>query len=983
MTAVADPRTDVAAPDDVAENPAHVEPPASSPADESSTSSAVEGAGWLGAGAVVVKMSQTAVLLLLAALLAPDAIGVLSIGALVLNITSAFTDLGTSTALVYWRGDAQRAARSALTLALALSGVVTAAMWALAPALSAALNTGDLGVQVVRGMMLCLPLMAVAGVGKELLRRALAFRRRVLPDMVGALVGAGLTVVLAVGGSGAMALVYGQVLQAALTMVLLWLLHPPVRPGWDAAHVRALLAYGASLAGGSILTLLMLNVDYLVIAHQLGAQEVGVYSMAFRLAYMPYLLVAVVIGGALFAHLCRTPADAVGTTTAEAAVVLQALVVPCYVGVLLLAPQLTLLGEQWAGGVPALRWLAAYGLVLSALELAMVTLKATGHTRDTLVLTGLHLALLVALLLALIGRGVTFAAVAQCLAGAATLAVAGVVVHRRLRGGGALPWRHLLLGLAPVAVGTATMVTAVLAVEGLLLWGEVSVAALLTLSLVGAIAYVVPVLLLDRDDRTGLGAMVAKAQRVAERAVRLGRPGAGSLVLALLVVVVALAGTASVAAPVPTLVVAAAVVVGGAMVLRPDLALLAYVAVEPFGDLVESIHPAGVKAVGALLFGAWALRRAADRRPPRAGAAPRRGGVLAAGVLALVVVASLVAAGTPGDGVGTAVRYLSYIAVLVVVVDLVVDAGPARATLLRRLVAVYVASCTTAAVVGLATFLAVGGRASGPLSDPNDFAFYLVTAWPLALWLARTAPTSRLRALSALAPVLLVVGACATFSRGALMALAAMVVVALALGLLRARTLVAGAVVAGAALGAVWLAEPELVTRSLAEKDHVAASNVASRFTTWSMAAHMGAERPLLGQGPGGFAREAGRFVPDGAVNVTETVAHQMYLDVFAELGALGIGAFAVVIAAGGAGALRARRRRGGVSGAPADPTGLAPAVLVGLTGALVGACFLSEQYYLPVWLLAALGIALDPAPVSTPDPHLLSDPNRVNGPVS
>ena len=91
-------------------------------------------------------LSQTAVLLLLAALLAPEAIGVLSIGALVLNVTSAFTDLGTSTALVYWKGDAHRAARSALTLALGLAIAVTATLWVAAPTLSATLNVSS-GIQ--------------------------------------------------------------------------------------------------------------------------------------------------------------------------------------------------------------------------------------------------------------------------------------------------------------------------------------------------------------------------------------------------------------------------------------------------------------------------------------------------------------------------------------------------------------------------------------------------------------------------------------------------------------------------------------------------------------------------------------------------------------------------------------------------------------------------------------------------------------------
>lgn len=478
--------------------------------DRGRNASAVSGAGWLGAGAVVVKTSQTFVLLLLAALLAPEAIGVIAIGALVLNVTAAFTDLGTSVALVHWRGDAERAARSALTLALALAVSMTALLWVAAPFLAELLNTGDLGVDVIRGMILCLPFAAVATVSQELLRRALEFRRRVIPDIVGSLSGAAATVVLALLGHGAMSLVYGQLLQAVLTMLGYWRMRPPVRPGWIRADITALLSYGGHLAGGSILTLLILNVDYLVVAHRLGATEVGVYSMAFRLAYMPYLLLGMVIGGAAFAHLCRLRGPDVGRSATEAAVVLHALVVPLYLGILLLAPQLELLGHQWAPGVPALRWLAGYGLVLSSLELVMVALRAVGHTRDTLLLTALHLVVLVILLLAVVDRGIVAVAAAQLAGGVVTLLAGVVLVSRRVEG---IAWGRLVRRLGPVGAGAAAMVAVVLVLETFLPWGSVSAPDLVVVGTAALVAYAVPVLVLDRDDHTGLARILVRILR--------------------------------------------------------------------------------------------------------------------------------------------------------------------------------------------------------------------------------------------------------------------------------------------------------------------------------------------------------------------------------------------------------------------------------------------------------------------------------------
>lgn len=465
-------------------------------ADSPTAASVVGGAGWLGAGAGIVKGSQTIVLLALAALLEPSAIGVIAVGSLVLNVTSAVTDLGSSTALVHWRGDAERAARTALTVAVGLSFVITGVVWMAAPWISAQLQTGDSGTGVIRGLMLCLPFTAVAGVSKELLRRDLDFRRRVVPDIVGALAGSALSLGMAATGYGVSSLVAGQLLQAALVMVLCWQMRPVVLPGWRSDDFTGLLAYGGGLAGGNMLTLLMLNVDYLIVAHQLGATDVGVYSMAFRLAYTPYLLIGMVIVGAAFAHLCRLTGPALGTAAGDTAVVVLRLVTPMYVGMLVLAPSLELLGHQWAPGVPALRWLAVYGLLLTVVHVCEIALNAAGRTRDSFLLHAAHLALLTGLLLLWIDGGVTMAGVAQASAAGITLVLAVGLVARRIPG--AVVGR-LLRDLLPFALGAALLAAVVLVLHWVWPSSDVSLVGLLAVGSAALAAYVLPLALLDRD----------------------------------------------------------------------------------------------------------------------------------------------------------------------------------------------------------------------------------------------------------------------------------------------------------------------------------------------------------------------------------------------------------------------------------------------------------------------------------------------------
>jgi O-antigen ligase len=413
------------------------------------------------------------------------------------------------------------------------------------------------------------------------------------------------------------------------------------------------------------------------------------------------------------------------------------------------------------------------------------------------------------------------------------------------------------------------------------------------------------------------------------------------------------AGLVTVARPGVVLLGLAGVLAVAAMVLRIRWAVLCYVAIEPFADLIGAVHPAAIKAVGALLFVAWALRMVLDARP----LALRHPGVYAAGTLILALLASLAASGVESHGIGVGIRYLSYIAVFAVLVDTIRSAGGDRLGFTRRIAAVFVVSCAASGMVGLIGFLADGGRAAGPLEDPNDFAFFLISAVPLAVWLARS--PGRAGAWYAACASVLVLATLATLSRGAIVGLAAMVVLGVALRLVRLRVVVAGAAAVSLAVLAVWASAPDVVDRSLQEKQYVAAGNVDSRFSTWSVAAAMTLDRPLLGHGPGSFGTEARRYLPAGSADTTHyDVAHQMYLDVSSELGLIGLAAFLAVIGYGAFGAIRARR--------VPETRAMATGVVVALAGTLLAASFLSEQYYLPIWLLAAFGVALDPERTGT-----------------
>ncbi|HWL36819.1 MAG TPA: O-antigen ligase family protein [Frankiaceae bacterium] len=417
----------------------------------------------------------------------------------------------------------------------------------------------------------------------------------------------------------------------------------------------------------------------------------------------------------------------------------------------------------------------------------------------------------------------------------------------------------------------------------------------------------------------------------------------GRWVPALALAVAAALPAAVVRAPLLSVAALGAAVGAAFLLLRLDAAVLVFVGLAPFEDYASAVSGASVKLAGLLLFAAWGLRLLTDRTRERL----RHPGVRAAVVLLFVVMASALMHTNPPAGTSVVVRYVSFIGAFVVLADVL------RGTVApRRCAEVYVISCALAAVCGLFESLVQGDyRAAGPLGDANDFAFFLVAAVPIALAL-RTYGRRRLWLACAAVSLAAIAG---SLSRGAALGLVVVVLWAVAVGHIRPRTAAWSAAFVVASLVVVAVLVPALVSEKLDAKNKVAATNVDERKIRWLVTTEMAADHPVLGIGPGGFETRYEEYVGDRDFNPTHQlkVAHQMYLEVAAELGFVGLTAFLLIGITGWTSARRVVRARG-------PDRALAVGVQGALLGMAVAAMFLTEQYYLPVWLFPAMGIGLE-----------------------
>lgn len=346
------------------------------------------------------------------------------------------------------------------------------------------------------------------------------------------------------------------------------------------------------------------------------------------------------------------------------------------------------------------------------------------------------------------------------------------------------------------------------------------------------------------------------------------------------------------------------------------------------------------KAVGALALVAWLVAWLTRRRQLIGNAQ-----LWVVVGLAVWMLPSMALAHDQGRALEVGSRYFMFF----VLFFLVLQAVGSDRSRIEALLDVVLVAAAVAALLGLVEFL--GGRADrarGPVEDPNDFGFLLASTVPLMVFrLARPrSPVHR----SFVAACLLVTSAAvlATFSRGALLGLAAAGVWAVAtrrLSAVVAMAFVAGLVVVG--LVGVMM-EPQVIDAAFARKRHIAGSNVQSRLVTWEVALQQAATAPVTGVGPGNYESRYPEFEPVPVGLPRPPTTHNAYLHVVAELGVPGLVLFLTFLVL----SWRSLRRR---TGDDRDQDALQAALGAGFLVAVVGAFFLTEQFYPPLWFLSAL----------------------------
>jgi O-antigen ligase len=275
-------------------------------------------------------------------------------------------------------------------------------------------------------------------------------------------------------------------------------------------------------------------------------------------------------------------------------------------------------------------------------------------------------------------------------------------------------------------------------------------------------------------------------------------------------------------------------------------------------------------------------------------------------------------------------------------------------------------------------------RLGGPLGSENRYAQILAVVLPFALIRAFREPKRRLRLLAGAATLLITGGLLLTFSRGATVAVAATLVLMTLLRELPVRHLL---VVFAVVTGLVLLVVPDYVTRvrslgavtSLSSSDSTSRpdASIVGRQTENLAALHTFLDHPIVGVGPGVYFKEYSREYANRLglrYLQSERRGHSLYLELAADTGLLGLGAFLAMV--GATLALLHQSAKRWRASSP-ERAMVASSIFFGLFAYLACGAFLHLSYQRYFWAILGLASAAIWTMRREVQDELLLDPAR------
>ena len=352
------------------------------------------GVVWNSIGLLIDDGLHMIVKLILARLLLPEEFGIIGFAVVFTGIIKVLSDMGMSAALIQRKDedlkpvDYDTAFWAGIVWGLFLAAIVT---FAVAPIAASFFNEPLLKtiIPVLSISFLLKPLTTVHIVN---ITREMDFKKIVLPRNISNITAAVIAIIMALTGFGVWSLVFQRVLTNLFLAVIYWFVsdwRPKIR--FSPISFKKIFSFGVYTTGTKVLNFLTGNIDYLIIGKMLGAQPLGVYSLAYNLTYVVRGQIMNVVNKVFYPVYSKIQDDASTIKRYYFKVIKYNCIViyPIMVGLILLAKPLVLLGlgERWSDAVIPIQLMAGAGLVHLLTSSNTILLRGIGKPRLEMIMS--------------------------------------------------------------------------------------------------------------------------------------------------------------------------------------------------------------------------------------------------------------------------------------------------------------------------------------------------------------------------------------------------------------------------------------------------------------------------------------------------------------------------------------------------------------------------------------------------------------------
>ena len=294
--------------------------------------------------------------LLLARLLTPEDFGLVAMVTAVTGFLSMFKDMGLSMATIQ-REKITHHQVSALfwinaALGLVITVLVAGGSWGLALFYE---EPEVMGIAI--GLSIAFMIDGLGIQHHALLRRQMRYRALALVEVISLAVGLTVAVIFALKGMAYWALVANTVVAAVVKFVGLWIAcgWRPAKPG-GAEGLWELIVFGGHLTGFSFVNYFARNLDDVLIGRFHGANELGLYEMAYKILMVPISQINQPASRVAIPALSRMVKKPEQYRDAYRRILEKLLLITLPLGALLIASAdwliVTILGNQWLEAAP-------------------------------------------------------------------------------------------------------------------------------------------------------------------------------------------------------------------------------------------------------------------------------------------------------------------------------------------------------------------------------------------------------------------------------------------------------------------------------------------------------------------------------------------------------------------------------------------------------------------------------------------------------